>query len=141
MHTLMLSAHEHEQRDCANDRIVIVTHKVWSTVNCPIKVEIVPVSWLLLRTLLVSQSTHCCHQHTNTNRETAQTLSFLQVRHRTIGVAANRINTRGSATEILCLTSRRLPTTETSQSLVQRSSVSRVQHLSRNSDEPAAVGR
>ena len=76
-HTLLSSAHEHEheQRDSANDKIVIVTHKVWSAVNCPIKVEIVPISWLERRPLLILQSTKCCYQHknTNTNRETAQT--------------------------------------------------------------------
>ena len=121
-HTLLSSAHEHEQRDSANERIVmvtdkvvsavncpievaivplrrlllrylliskartdvintrirtetaqnerivIVTHKVWSAVNCPTKVETVPVSSLLLRALLISQRTHSCYQHTNTNR-------------------------------------------------------------------------
>ena len=51
----------------------IVTDNSLSAVNRAIKVGIVPFSWLLLRYLLISQSTHCCHQHTNTNRETAQT--------------------------------------------------------------------
>ena len=51
-----LSAYEHGQRDCANDRIVIVTNKVWSAVNCPIEVGIVPISWLLYRYLLISQA-------------------------------------------------------------------------------------
>ena len=46
-HTMLLSAHEREQRDSANESIVIVTYKVWSAVNCPIKDGIVPVSWLL----------------------------------------------------------------------------------------------
>ena len=46
-HTLLLSEHEHEQRDCANETIVIVTHKLWSLVNCPINDEIVPLSELL----------------------------------------------------------------------------------------------
>ena len=55
---MLLSAHEHEQRDSANETIVIVTDKYWSAVNCPIKDGIVPVSWLLLRALLNSQSTH-----------------------------------------------------------------------------------
>ena len=45
-HTLLLSAHKHEQIDSTNETIVIVTHKNWSAVNCQIKVEIVPVSWL-----------------------------------------------------------------------------------------------
>ena len=72
-HILLLSAHKNEQRDSANETIVIVTDKYWSAVNCPIEVGIVPVSWLLKRFLSISQSTHCCHQHTNTNRETAQT--------------------------------------------------------------------
>ena len=46
-HTLLSSAHEHEQRDSANETIAIVTDKYWSAVNCPINVEIVPFSWLL----------------------------------------------------------------------------------------------
>ena len=45
-HTLLLS-HEHEQRDSANETIVIVTDKYWSAVNCPIKDDIVPISELL----------------------------------------------------------------------------------------------
>ena len=45
-HTLLSSAHKCEHRDCANERIVIVTDKLWSAVNCPIKDGIVPVSWL-----------------------------------------------------------------------------------------------
>ena len=45
-HTLLSSAQEHEQRDSANERIVFVTDKNSSAVNCPIKVEIVPLSWL-----------------------------------------------------------------------------------------------
>ena len=72
-HTLLLLARKHEQRDSANETIVIVTHKTWSAVNCPIEDGIVPISWLSLRYLSISQSTHCCHQHTNGNRETAQT--------------------------------------------------------------------
>ena len=32
-HTLLLSEHEHEQRDSTNDRIVIVTDKLVSAVN------------------------------------------------------------------------------------------------------------
>ena len=55
-HTLLSSAYEHEQRDSANETIVIVTDKNWSAVNCPIKVEIVPVNWLLSRALLISQT-------------------------------------------------------------------------------------
>ena len=137
-HTLLSSAHEHEQIDSANDKIVITDNCV-SAVICPIKVAIVPISRLSSRLLSISQSTHCCYQHTNTDRETAQTLSLvLQGRHRTIGVALN--STTDAAIEILCLASRRLPTTETSQRLVQRSSVCRVHHLSRNSDKPAAGG-
>ena len=57
-HTLLLSAHEHEKRDSTNETIVIVTDKYWSAVNCPISVGIVPFSWLLLKALLISQSTH-----------------------------------------------------------------------------------
>ena len=57
-----------------NKTIVIVTDKLVSAVNCPIEVTIVPLSWLLPRYLLISQSTHCCHQHTNTNRVTARQL-------------------------------------------------------------------
>ena len=45
-HKLLLSAQEHEQRDSTNESIVIVTHKIWSAVNCPIEVGIVPLSWL-----------------------------------------------------------------------------------------------
>ena len=81
-HTMLASAHKHEQRDSANDRIVIVTYKPESAVNCPIKVAIVPFSWIFWMFLMISQSTHCCYQNTNTNRETAQTLSLvLQGRH------------------------------------------------------------
>ena len=61
----------------------------------------------------------------------------LQERHQTIGVAANNTS---AATEILCRASRRLPTTETGQRLVQRCSVGRVHHLCRDNDEPAAGG-
>ena len=43
-HTLLSSAHE---QDSTNKTIEIVTHKNWSAVNCPIKVAIVPDSWLL----------------------------------------------------------------------------------------------
>ena len=42
---LLLSAHEHEQRDGANETIVIVTDKLVSAVNCPIEGGIVPISW------------------------------------------------------------------------------------------------
>ena len=55
-HTLLSSAHEHEQRDSAKERIAIVTDKYWSAVNCPIKVVIVPLSWLLKSHLLISQA-------------------------------------------------------------------------------------
>ena len=71
-HPLLSSAHQQEQRDSANDRIVIDTHKILSAANCPIEVGIVPISWLLKRYLSILQITHCCHQHTNTNRETAR---------------------------------------------------------------------
>ena len=69
--TLQLSANEHEQRDGANETIVIVTHKYWSAVNCPIKDEIVPLSMLTKRFLLNLQSAHCCHQagHEHGQRE------------------------------------------------------------------------
>ena len=46
-HTLLLLALEYEQRDSANERIVIVTDNCWSAVNCPIVVGIVPISWLV----------------------------------------------------------------------------------------------
>ena len=49
------SAHEHEQRDSANETIVIVTDNCMSAVNCPIEVGIVPFSWLLKSCLLISQ--------------------------------------------------------------------------------------
>ena len=52
-HALPSSAHEHEQKDSANERIVIVTDNSLSAVNCPIKVEIVPLSWFPLRALLI----------------------------------------------------------------------------------------
>ena len=47
-HKVLLSAqeHEHEQRDSANEPIVIVTHNPMSAVNRPIEVGIVPLSWL-----------------------------------------------------------------------------------------------
>ena len=67
-HTPLLLAHEYNQRDSAKERIIIVTDKNWSAVNCPINVGIVPLSWLLWRYLLFSQSTNCSCQHTNTNR-------------------------------------------------------------------------
>ena len=72
-HTLLSSAYEQEQRDSATETIEIVAHKICSAVNCPIEVGIVPLSRLMESSLLISQSTHCCHQHTNTNREKAQT--------------------------------------------------------------------
>ena len=75
--TLLLSAHEHKQRDSANKTIEIVTDKYCSAVNCPIKDVIAPFSWLLLRYLSIKQSTHCCYQNTNTNKETAQTTELL----------------------------------------------------------------
>ena len=40
--TLLLSAHEQEQRDSANETIEIATDMICSEVNCPIKVGIVP---------------------------------------------------------------------------------------------------
>ena len=71
-HCCFQHMHEHEQRDSTNETIVIVTDNCRSVVNCPIGDGIVPVSWLLLRFLSISQSAHCCYQHTNTNRETVQ---------------------------------------------------------------------
>ena len=53
---LLLSAHEHEQRDRSNEIIVIVTHKRWSAVNCTTKVGIVPFSWLLLSCLSIHKA-------------------------------------------------------------------------------------
>ena len=46
-HTSVFSAQEHEQKDSAKERIVIVTDKLVSAVNCPIEVGIVPISLLL----------------------------------------------------------------------------------------------
>ena len=46
-HTLLSSAHEHEQIDSANETIEIVTDNCMSEVNCPIEDGIVPISWLL----------------------------------------------------------------------------------------------
>ena len=98
-----------------------------------------PFSWLLLRYLSIAQSTNTAVISART-RATAQTFSsVLQVRHQTIGAALN--NTSTGAIEIPCLASRRLPTTEIRQCLVQRFSVGRVhRHLSRNSDEQATGG-
>ena len=76
--------------------------------------------------------------HEHEQRDSENAFVVLQVRHRTIGVAANDVS--DAAIEILCLASRRLPTTETSQRLVQRSSVVRVHRLSRNSDKPDLPG-
>ena len=45
--TKLSSEHEHEQRDSANERIVIVTDNCRSAVNSPINVGIVPFSWLI----------------------------------------------------------------------------------------------
>ena len=67
-HTLLSSAQEHEQIDSANETTEIVAHKLWSAVNCPTKVAIVPLSWLLLKYLSISQSSHRC-QHTNRQRK------------------------------------------------------------------------
>ena len=69
--------HKNTNRETNAERTVIVTHKYWSAVNCPIEDGIVPFSWLMSRRLLLSQSKHCCNQHTNTNRETAQTRELL----------------------------------------------------------------
>ena len=52
-HTLLLSAHEHAQKDSEKETIVIVTDKLDSDVNCPIEDGIVPFSWLLLRYLSI----------------------------------------------------------------------------------------
>ena len=43
-HTLLSSAHEHEQTDSANEKKKIVADKYCSAVSCPIKVVIVPRS-------------------------------------------------------------------------------------------------
>ena len=67
-HRLLISAHEYGQRDSTNKTIVIVTDKSRSAVNCPIKVVIVPLSWLSSRLLSISQSPHCCYQDTNTQQ-------------------------------------------------------------------------
>ena len=45
-HTLLSSAHEHKQRDRANET-ALITDKLVSAVNCPIEVVIVPFSRLL----------------------------------------------------------------------------------------------
>ena len=73
-HTLLLSTHEHEQKGSANKTIVIVTDKSRSAVNCPINVEIVPLSWLQLRALLISKKTHTAviNTRTRTHRERAR---------------------------------------------------------------------
>ena len=64
--TQLLLAHEHEQRDSANETIEIITDNSLSAVNCPIKVGIVPLSLLASRPLLIHKA-NCCYQHTNTN--------------------------------------------------------------------------
>ena len=70
MHTLLSSAHEHEQRDSANDKIVIVTDKAVSAVNCPIEEGIVPFNWLLWRYLLISRAhTAVISTRTRTERQ------------------------------------------------------------------------
>ena len=53
-HILLSSAHEHEQRDSANETTVIVTDNSMSAVNCAIEVVIVPISLLAARFLLIS---------------------------------------------------------------------------------------
>ena len=52
-HTLLLSANENDQRNSANERIVIDTDKLVRAINCPIEDGIVPFSWLLLRYLSI----------------------------------------------------------------------------------------
>ena len=83
-HTLLPSAHEHAQRDSANETIVTVTDKFWSAVNCPIKVGIEPISWLLLRYLSISHtrthtplsSAHKHEQRDSANREFESSLTI-----------------------------------------------------------------
>ena len=41
---MLLLAYKHEQERQRKERIVIVTDKLVSAVNCPIKVDIVPFS-------------------------------------------------------------------------------------------------
>ena len=80
-HTLLSSAHEHEQRDSANERIVMVTDKVVSAVNCPIEVAIVPLRRLLLRYLLISKA-RTDVINTRIRTETAQNERIVIVTHK-----------------------------------------------------------
>ena len=70
-HTAVISTRTQTDRQRKREN-VIVTHKICSAVNCPIEDGIVPISWLALRYLLISQNTHCRYQHTNTNKERAR---------------------------------------------------------------------
>ena len=72
-HTLLLSEQEHEQIDSANETIGIDADKLVSAVNCPIKDEIVPFSWLEPRFLLISQAHTDVISTRSSNRDTAQT--------------------------------------------------------------------
>ena len=56
------------KRDTAN--VVIVTHKIWSAVNCPIEVEIVPISWLSEKYLSIHKThTAVISTQTRTKRQ------------------------------------------------------------------------
>ena len=136
-HTKLISAHKHEQKQCKRDNCnrhsQVLKRSQLSNKgrDRAVQLVVVEVSVKFTKHIL----TLSAHEH---EQETAQPLSLvLQGRHRTIGVAANNTSV---AIEILCLASRRLPTAETSQRLVQRSRFGRVHRLSRNSDEPAAGG-
>ena len=82
-HTLLLSAHEHDQERQRKQDNCNRPDKVVSAVNCPIEVGIVPFSWLLSKRLLNSHSTNTAVISTRPRTErTAQTLSLvLQGRH------------------------------------------------------------
>ena len=70
-HTRLSSAYE--QRDSANETILIVTHKIWSAVNCPIKDGIVPIRWLIERNLSIHKAHTALLAHEREHRETVQT--------------------------------------------------------------------
>ena len=70
-HTLLSSVHEHEQRDSANERIVIVTDKLMSAVNCPIEVGIVPVSWFSERYLSIHKTHNALISYEHEQRDSA----------------------------------------------------------------------
>ena len=74
--------HTNTNRDNANETIVIVTDKIWSAVNCPIKVGIVPISWLLKSCLSISQSTMLSHKHEQSQRKRENCYRHWQVLER-----------------------------------------------------------